>query len=810
MRLAKELGVHYTKILRLPILVSNPGEDFMMNTRRLFYRMIALLTLLMTLSAFGAQIVRAQENLPPTLQIVAVDTTNFPQLEIALSGTNLPAALDSLPTTVTLDGHPLTIVHDELTDQAIQLAIAIDANGLVTRNVSGQSGYVEMTGTLLDLVEANVFVRNEDWLAVYQLQGDNQPLPIQEWTQEPNLIFNSTVGQRPPEVSDQPLSAQAIIAMMKVLANQSEAQVGPKVLLLFSTGATITDLTPVISAAQEQQIAIHTVELLNGSATPQSDTLQQLAAQSGGHYTALNSPELSATVGEALTAAHTVRILRGRTDSATPQTLTVAITLPDDSTIQATAAANAFAGLTVTPVQIAVTTPATASISWQDLANDPNNAEARLLPLQSSLTWPDGHPRNLVQVSYTLRGPADFAQQAIRIEAPFDQATLSVAELAEGEYTLEILALDELGIEATSVTTPIRFTDLPATGAEPAVAAAPSAAAVAQPAQETSNGANSVRTGAEATTNSGFVAQPTALPAEPADSVLIPGLQIALPRSLLLWSLPVLLFLIGYLIYSERRGHRQQQEPRQKALDAPFVTAEADDPLFDLRNEAQPRAGKRYQLNSTEQNHTKRYSLEEDGSPSIPPLSERGPGKGGRRDMAPEIFEEQHGRQEAVATWQERDRLVWDEEDDLEEEITVTPARMEDEEATYRTEEVARPLLGYLMRTTSDPNLPKELPIYGLNPAPGELRQIHIGRHSKHNTVVINDKSISREHAVIIQRDGRLYLRDNASTAGTFLNWKRLNPGEELLLRHNDLISFGQIAYEFRLHGEDEATVRNG
>ena len=64
----------------------------------------------------------------------------------------------------------------------------------------------------------------------------------------------------------------------------------------------------------------------------------------------------------------------------------------------------------------------------------------------------------------------------------------------------------------------------------------------------------------------------------------------------------------------------------------------------------------------------------------------------------------------------------------------------------------------------------------------------------------------SREHAVIVQKEGRLYLRDNASTAGTFLNWKRLQAGEELLLRHNDIVSFGEIVYEFRAQGEDEAT----
>ena len=88
-------------------------------------------------------------------------------------------------------------------------------------------------------------------------------------------------------------------------------------------------------------------------------------------------------------------------------------------------------------------------------------------------------------------------------------------------------------------------------------------------------------------------------------------------------------------------------------------------------------------------------------------------------------------------------------------------------------------------------------------------RHIHVGRHSKNNTVVINDKAISREHAVLIQKEGRIYLRDNASSAGTYLNWRRLQPGEELLLRHNDLIGFGEICYEFQVKGEDEATIAN-
>ena len=129
-------------------------------------------------------------------------------------------------------------------------------------------------------------------------------------------------------------------------------------------------------------------------------------------------------------------------------------------------------------------------------------------------------------------------------------------------------------------------------------------------------------------------------------------------------------------------------------------------------------------------------------------------------------------------------------------------------DVTYRlAEEVPQPLLGYFIRVTNNPSLPSELPIYGTQPPPGETRQIHIGRHSKHNTIVINDRTVSREHAVLVQKEGRVYLRDNASTGGTLLNWRRLQPDEELLLRHNDVVGFGEVVYEFQTQSASDAAL---
>ncbi|MEZ4705861.1 MAG: FHA domain-containing protein [Caldilineaceae bacterium] len=281
-----------------------------------------------------------------------------------------------------------------------------------------------------------------------------------------------------------------------------------------------------------------------------------------------------------------------------------------------------------------------------------------------------------------------------------------------------------------------------------------------------------------------------------ADTVTIPGLQVAAPRAVLVWSLPVLLLLIGYLLYSERRASRRKQRSADQS-------AVVGNPLFELYDDGQPADSKRHQPNIGTQNPPAGHKPAAQPSQSRPAASSSTAGKRPTRE------EPQFGstadlptRPKTVQASPAKDTSFWDDDDDLSDELTMLPQRPEDDEATYRVREVERPLIGHLVRATSDPNLPREVPIYSLIPAPGERRQIHIGRHSKNNTVVINDPRVSREHAVMIQRDDRLYLRDNGSSAGTFLNWKRLNPGEELLLRHNDLISFGEVAYELQLQSE--------
>ena len=130
---------------------------------------------------------------------------------------------------------------------------------------------------------------------------------------------------------------------------------------------------------------------------------------------------------------------------------------------------------------------------------------------------------------------------------------------------------------------------------------------------------------------------------------------------------------------------------------------------------------------------------------------------------------------------------------------TADPDDDLDEVATrrYGVEGIAQPTLGHLARITQNYTLPQTLPIYQLESGCRKPRYLRIGRHRTNNTLVLRDQSVSREHALFAQNAGKLYLRDNGSSLGTYLNWRRLETDEELLVRSGDLISFGKIVYEF-------------
>ncbi len=73
-----------------------------------------------------------------------------------------------------------------------------------------------------------------------------------------------------------------------------------------------------------------------------------------------------------------------------------------------------------------------------------------------------------------------------------------------------------------------------------------------------------------------------------------------------------------------------------------------------------------------------------------------------------------------------------------------------------------------------------------------------IGKNNK-NDIIILDPSVSNNHAIILYRplDKKLYIQDNLSTNGTFVNDKLID--DKQILSDNDIIKIGKINLKVKL-----------
>lgn len=73
-----------------------------------------------------------------------------------------------------------------------------------------------------------------------------------------------------------------------------------------------------------------------------------------------------------------------------------------------------------------------------------------------------------------------------------------------------------------------------------------------------------------------------------------------------------------------------------------------------------------------------------------------------------------------------------------------------------------------------------------------------IGKKKEEADYVLEDRSVSRIHARILEENGSIYLEDLNSTNGTFKNGLRMQPYEKRRLEKDDELRFGKAEFVFR------------
>lgn len=141
-------------------------------------------------------------------------------------------------------------------------------------------------------------------------------------------------------------------------------------------------------------------------------------------------------------------------------------------------------------------------------------------------------------------------------------------------------------------------------------------------------------------------------------------------------------------------------------------------------------------------------------------------------------------------------------EQELREEYRQNMQRMINGYAVAEEEQEYGEEYGRTVFMTERPD--KKEPHYRLYYADGrkaselDASNLLIGKYKDKVDVYLEDESVSRMHARVLQDQGDFYLEDSNSTNGTFLNKTRLQPYERKKLEPGDEIRCGNVVLYFR------------
>ena len=105
---------------------------------------------------------------------------------------------------------------------------------------------------------------------------------------------------------------------------------------------------------------------------------------------------------------------------------------------------------------------------------------------------------------------------------------------------------------------------------------------------------------------------------------------------------------------------------------------------------------------------------------------------------------------------------------------------------------------GYLLTGTTGDGNAVSLEVSGSMIASGVV----IGRSPRNAMLLIDDKTLSREHARLFEgHDGVLYIEDLGTTNGTRVNGQQLQPGQAEPLRGDDTLQLGEVVLRLTRNG---------
>lgn len=391
----------------------------------------------------------AQAAATPELKITQITTDDFPNVSVLVFGRNLGAELGSVPLSLTEDGRIQAVNSSELVDVGTQTVLLLDASTDIRRpGVTGAPRFQEVVDLVVREVDVTkVLSPQTDWVAAYAPATGERITAIKDWTTDHGFLRNNFYIYQPPEgIGETPLFELIYFGLNAFQDPQLDPR-AQRAMILFSDGVdnvSGVEIDDAIARANDLGVAIHTVLLGEGTREARAN-MERIAIMTGGQYIPLTSLEVLDPVWQSISQGRQQRLLSYRTSNVQPREVAVAAQLAQ-GTVSDRIAFPVVPPPAAVDVQIVQPGPEQEIVrSGQFYTTTLNALTPGVLSIQAAFSWPDGRPRALQRVEYTLGNDTRVVEAE-----PFDRIDFPIAALGNGSYALRVQAVDELGIAGTS------------------------------------------------------------------------------------------------------------------------------------------------------------------------------------------------------------------------------------------------------------------------------------------------------------------------------------------------------------------------
>ena len=758
----------------------------MIRSSNIFFSRLFFVCLCVALFIYPTALLAQVEPDGAYFNVIKLDRSDPSMVELTLSGGE---GISSEATKVEIieDGVSQTILQNSVEESALQLAVLIDPRMMETIGTSGQPGYLEMVGVILKLIAATDGMDSssaDGQFAVFSADDDGGLRMIQDWTDDMDRLYSSILKQRSDIVSGNSEPIQdALLASLDIFNETDASTRSTKAVLLFSAGFDGDNLGDEELTRLEEQLLSDQVQVYVAQMAPADqpvlvdESLSSLSSGTNGYLMTVGSEADFTGLFQRIDDASAQQVITYSSDQ-TPREVNIELTFEDGSVL--TKKVNGNGG----PFVAAPQTDAVPTVQPAQESVD------LVVAIEEEATNTFSIPGTEISIPQNALLAALAALAALLALLAYFISSSSKARRAEQNHQEQMAALYEDAQQQDSVPQHHNFIQ---SQREP-VAIPP----VPIQGEQTEASAEQINFDFD-----DVLQEPIIQEADiEKPSIVIPDVQ-----------------------NSVRRDSIKQDPVIDKAVEPEII--------FDKPEPQEPVISKLVKLEPAEQEVVEPESVEKEpaNNPTIqqPAIAE------------PVIIDnpdtEDSGEKNAVEekpnmdSWGAQPNQINFEQQTFDATIDLNKNRFETIKSRakmptthadhsevpiaaqpHNTEALepigTRVLLGYFVRVTEEQNLPLRLPLYEEEGSDtDDLPQVRIGRNGKVNEIVINAKRVSREHAILIQKENGLYLRDNNSSLGTYLNWHKLRDGEELLLKNNDLVGFGDISYELRLQ-EDQKDTR--